>query len=147
MIYFTARDTPTHPSYDNIQPYLKQTVSLVQNDSLPTLFPLSINTSMLVQDKCILLNSLFDPSDEEEGELEVIFDAGNTKSTTFCKDDFVGPILPPKIPMYLNGIAKKLQIEGIGNIERIFQDGHGMIQTVCTQDYYKPEMIIPLLRN
>ena len=82
-----------------------------------------------------------DPStmfSDENIHFSVIWDTGATRSVSGYKDDFVGEISVPKVPLRLGGIASGLTVEGIGTVHWTFLSDDGRLLHLHLKAYYVP---------
>ena len=75
----------------------------------------------------------------------VIWDSGASLSITPHKNDFVGPIEPTSIGVKIQGIAKGLVIQGVGQVAWSFSDPDGLTRTLTVPAYYVPKATVRLL--
>ena len=76
---------------------------------------------------------------------KVIWDSGASHSLSCSKNDFVGPIKPAPIGLKIKGIARGLEIKGVGNVAWSVIDTTGMLRTLKVPAYYVPSAHIRLL--
>jgi hypothetical protein len=69
----------------------------------------------------------------------LLWDTGATLSVTPYMEDFISPLITTDQPKIMKGIAKGLQIQGIGTVKYQLLDDNGESYTITTQAYYTPD--------
>ena len=75
----------------------------------------------------------------------VIWDSGCSVSVSHDKNDFVGELSPPPLYIKLTGLAKGLNIAGVGHVAWSVLDTKGMLRTLKLPAYYVPKSPVRLL--
>ena len=75
----------------------------------------------------------------------VIWDSGCSVSMSHDKNDFVGELSPPPLYIKLTGLAKGLNIAGVGHVAWSVLDTKGMLRTIKLPAYYVPKSPVHLL--
>jgi len=75
----------------------------------------------------------------------IIWDSGASHSISHCKNDFVGEIKSPGVLKRLSGLAKGLDIAGVGEVLWTFIDTDGKFRHVKVPAYYIPKSPVRLL--
>ncbi len=75
---------------------------------------------------------------KKEDTFSVIWDSGASQSISFDKNDFVGPIKTVPLGSKLSGMAKGLNIAGIGHVVWCVQDEYGTIRHLKIPALYVP---------
>jgi hypothetical protein len=95
--------------------------------------------------------SLMDPQalfSQPSGKVKnspVIWDSGASISFSFDRDDFIGELKKPSDKYKLKGIARGLNIEGIGHVVFTIRDCTEMLQSLKTKALYCPKATAKLL--
>jgi hypothetical protein len=84
------------------------------------------------------------PSGKVKNSL-VIWDSGASLSLSFNRDDFIGELKKPSEKYKLKGIARGLDIEGIGHVVFTIRDYTGMLRSLKTKVLYCPKATVKLL--
>lgn len=75
----------------------------------------------------------------------VIWDSGASLSITSHRSDFVGSLKQPDPRLRLQGLARGLQIAGVGHVAWSFVDTTGMLRTLKVPAYFVPKASVRLL--
>jgi hypothetical protein len=75
----------------------------------------------------------------------VIWDSGASLSLSFDRDDSVGEVKTPSAKYRLKGIAKGLDIKGVGHVVFAICDYTGMVRSLKTKALYCPKATVKLL--
>ena len=81
----------------------------------------------------------------KEATFPIIWDSGASISISPCRDDFVGPILPPGPFTKIQGIARGLQVQGRGHIMWAMRDETGQLRLIKVPALYIPNCRARLL--
>jgi hypothetical protein len=72
----------------------------------------------------------------------VIWDSGAFLSLSFDRDDFVGELKTPSAKYKQKGIAKGLDIEGVGHVVFTICNCTGMLRSLKTKALYCPKLLL-----
>ena len=81
----------------------------------------------------------------KEATFPIIWDSGASISISHCRDDFVGPILPPGPFTKIQGIARGLQVQGRGHVMWAMRDKTGQLRLIKVPALYIPNCRARLL--
>jgi hypothetical protein len=82
---------------------------------------------------------------EDGSSFEVVWDSGASHSITHCKEDFHGEIKNPGIIKKLTGLARGLNIKGVGTVAWTFLNADGDPRTIMVPAYYVPGSPVRLM--
>ena len=81
----------------------------------------------------------------KEATFPIIWDSGASISISHCRDDFVGPLLPPGPFTRIQGITKGLKVEGRGHVMWAMRDSTGQLRLIKVPALYIPNCRARLL--